>query len=518
MSKKVMRAIQILSGVYTGQGHLWEYLWVSNQMKLAESWGYQSMLAHAWQNMPPPSSATVEVVSGLMREVRGLGVQGVPAEYGGAKFERVVKVLHETGDVAKATALVLAKELVERYIRPMSTQLGSGGSGKGLGKLEDRLRELVGFAAKVLASEFPLPRSAIPEGAMHGEYAVVGDYVIVKDPFNPKVKMDKQVPKEVLDDKDLIEMLITWLDHHGMDVFYRWLVASPGDAVFYKSVSLGLVPGALVLLALYGLGIDPNQLNWEGLINELNRLDEEISRVKAQIKGAKDKNEKAKLKEELERLKSEHEGVLDALITWANAIEALKLVLQKEEWKIVYNSLPKKLRDFIDTAKDPRDSFEEFLKGDVSKIMGVVDKERRRAGKGWVSVDDVGEARERLRRYIPMLDKLIEPIMAKLINEASEGVGAVLNRLGAALDGGLLVGARQSAESTRGMLGQALDRLRSGDLGGAINILRGAIEDLRDVAIKEDGGWVDELVSAVGRLNEVINQLAVLVALNKLVK
>jgi len=91
------------------------------------------MLAHAWQNMPPPSSATVEVVSGLMREVRGLGVQGVPAEYGGAKFERVVKVLHETGDVAKATALVLAKELVERYIRPMSTQLGSGGSGKGAG-------------------------------------------------------------------------------------------------------------------------------------------------------------------------------------------------------------------------------------------------------------------------------------------------------------------------------------------------------------------------------------------------
>jgi hypothetical protein len=150
--------------------------------------------------------------------------------------------------------------------------------------------------------------------------------------------------------------------------------------------------------------------------------------------------------------------------------------------------------------------------------MGVVDKERRRAGKGWVSVDDVGEARERLRRYIPMLDKLIEPTMAKLINEASEGVSAVLNRLGAALDGGLLVGARQSAESARGMLGQALDRLRGGDLGGAINTLRGAIEDLRDVAIKEDGGWVDELVSAVGRLNEVVNKLAVLNALNKLVK
>jgi len=60
--------------------------------------------------------------------------------------------------------------------------------------------------------------------------------------------------------------------------------------------------------------------------------------------------------------------------------------------------------------------------------------------------------------------------------------------------------------------------LRGGDLDNAINTLRVAIEDLRDVAIKEVGGWVDELVSDVGRLNEVINQLAVLNALNKLVK
>jgi hypothetical protein len=59
----------------------------------------------------------------------------------------------------------------------------------------------------------------------------------------------------------------------------------------------------------------------------------------------------------------------------------------------------------------------------------------RRAGEDWVDVDDVGEARERLRRYIPMLDKLIEPAMAGLINEVAEGVNAVLNRLGAALGG-----------------------------------------------------------------------------------
>ena len=78
--------------------------------------------------------------------------------------------------------------------------------------------------------------------------------------------------------------------------------------------------------------------------------------------------------------------------------------------------------------------------------------------------------------------------------------------------------AGQSAESARGLLEQALDRLRGGDLDNAINTLRVAIEDLRDVAIKEVGGWVDELVSDVDRLNEVVNKLAVLNALNKLVK
>jgi len=80
------------------------------------------------------------------------------------------------------------------------------------------------------------------------------------------------------------------------------------------------------------------------------------------------------------------------------------------------------------------------------------------------------------------------------------------------------VSAGQSAESARGLLEQALDRLRGGDLDNAINTLRVAIEDLRDVAIKEVGGWVDELVSDVDRLNEVVNKLAVLNALNKLVK
>jgi len=70
----------------------------------------------------------------------------------------------------------------------------------------------------------------------------------------------------------------------------------------------------------------------------------------------------------------------------------------------------------------------------------------------------------------------------------------------------------------RGLLGQALNRLGGGDLDGAINAARSAIEDLRDAAIKEGGAWVDGVLSDVGRLNELVNKLAVLNALSKLAK
>jgi tetratricopeptide (TPR) repeat protein len=454
-------------------------------------------------------------------------------KYENTEFGKVPRRLYETGERSKAAALILARELNERYINPIKAQLGSvreelGSKGsmrstrklkKELDKLENKLRELVEFVTRVMASEFPLPKDVVPEHVMYSKYEVVGDYVVVEEPFDLGLRLDLQLPKEVLDDEELPKIAALWVVHHYADRFYAWLMMKPGDAILYNSIYFtGWVPGAVVLSALYGLGIDPNQLNWEGLINELNRLDEEISRVKAQLRETEDKGEKAKLKEELERLKDEREGLLDALITWADAIKTLKLALQKEEWKIAYNSLPELLRNLIGKARDPRDSFEIFLKKDGLKILGVVDKERRRAGKDWVSVDDVGEARERLRKYIPMLDKLIEPVMTELINEVNTATDAILNRLGMALDEGLLVNARQSAESARNTLEQALDRLRSGDLDNAINAIKVSIEDLRDVAIKEYGEWVDELVSAVGILNEEINQLAVLNALNKLVK
>jgi uncharacterized protein YaaN involved in tellurite resistance len=217
-------------------------------------------------------------------------------------------------------------------------------------------------------------------------------------------------------------------------------------------------------------------------------------------------------------LKNEHEEVLKALFTWANAMETLRLTLPKEEWKRIYEVLPKKLRDFVDVAKDPNGSFEEFLEKDGSKIARVIDKERRKTSNIWVGVEDVEEARERLRRYIPMLDKLIEPVMVELINEVTEKVSAILNKLGMALNGGLLVNAGQNAESARNTLEQALNELRSGDLDYAINALRKAVEDLREIVIKESGEWVDELVSNVGKLNEIITQLSVLSALDRLIK
>jgi hypothetical protein len=104
-----------------------------------------------------------------------------------------------------------------------------------------------------------------------------------------------------------------------------------------------------------------------------------------------------------------------------------------------------------------------------------------------------------------MLGKLIEPVMAGLINEVNTAINTILNKL---------VG----AESARDLLGQALNRLGGGDLDGAINAAKAAIEDLRDAAIKEGGEWVDGLLSDVGRLNELVNKLAVLNALNRLVK
>jgi hypothetical protein len=408
-------------------------------------------------------------------------------------------------EVEAARYFIAVKYHVDEVVREFTRELGID---KRLSELEGKLRELEEFARKAIASEFPMSKDRITRPGLFGNYEEVGDRIIVKEPFSRELRLDWQLPKEVLNDEGLSKTTTLWVVHHYADRFYNWLTDKPGDAILHNSIYTGWVPGALVLSALYGLGIDPVRLNWEGLLDELERLDEGISRVKAELKEARDDATKAKLKEELNRLKSEHEGLLRALITWANAVEALRLALPREEWEGIYEKLPKKLRDFVDTARDPRDSFESFLKKDGLKIMGLVDREGRRAGER-VSVDEIREAMELLRNHLPMLDRLIEPVMGEVIDALTNEVNYLLNELG----GGSLTSTRLSALSARSMLELAKKELEGGDLNNAINHLWRAVDDLREV-VKER----EELARDVGRLDELTKQLNALRALGRLVK
>jgi len=78
------------------------------------------------------------------------------------------------------------------------------------------------------------------------------------------------------------------------------------------------------------------------------------------------------------RLKEGYENTLRALFHWANAFNAFLSTLPSEERERIYENLPNKLRDFIDTAKDPRDAYEAYVKGVALKIEGM----KRRMGGG----------------------------------------------------------------------------------------------------------------------------------------
>jgi len=408
-------------------------------------------------------------------------------------------------EVEAARYLIAVKYHVDEVVREFTGELGID---KKLGELEGKLRELEEFARKAIASEFPMPRERVARPELFGGYEVVGGRIIVREPFSRELRLDWQLPKEVLNDEELSRAATLWVVQHYADRFYNWLTDKPGDAILHNSIYTGWIPGALVLSALHGLGIDPSRLNWGGLLDNLDRLDEEINKVKAQIKETKDDATKAKLNEELNRLKSEHEEVLRALFAWADAIGALRLALPREEWEGIYEELPRKLRDFVVTARDPRDSFETFLKKDGLKIMGLVDREGRRAGER-VSVDEIREAMELLRKHVPMLDKLIEPVMGEVIDRLTNEVNYILDELGRAS----LTSTRLSVLSARSMLELAKKELEGGDLNNAINHLWRAINDLREITKERE-----ELARDVGRLDELTKQLNALRALDRLVK
>jgi len=406
-------------------------------------------------------------------------------------------------EVEAARYLIAVKHHADEVMRKFTRELGID---KKMDELEGKLRELEEFARKAIASEFPMPKDRITRPGLFGDYEVVGGRIIVREPFSRELRLDWQLPREVLNDEELSRAATLWVVQHYADRFYNWLTDKPGDAILHNSIYTGWVPGAVVLTALHSLGIDPRRLDWGGLLDNLEKLDEEINKVKAQIKEAKDENTKAKLKEELNRLKSEREAVLKALFTWADAIGALKLALPREEWEGIYEKLPKKLRDFVDTARDPRDSFESFLKKDGLKIMGLVDREGRRAGER-VSVDEIREAMELLRNHLPMLDKLIEPIEGEVIDKLINEVNYLLNELGRIS----LTSTRLSVLSARSMLELAKKELEGGDLNNAINHLWRAINDLREITKERE-----ELARDVGRLDELVKQLDVIRALAKL--
>jgi hypothetical protein len=422
-------------------------------------------------------------------------------------------------EVEAARYAVALRHHADEVVREFARELGID---KRLSELEGSLRELEDFVRKVIASEFPIPKDRVanPNLIRGAEVVRVGnrEYVVVREPFSRELTLDWQLPKEILNDEELTRITGLWVIHHYADRFYNWLARRPGDAIFYNSVYSGWVPGAVVLAALHGLGIGIDRLDWGGLLDHLERLDERISRVKAQLREARDEATKARLSEELKKLKDEREGALKALITWADAIEALKLALPRGEWEEIYRNLPKKLRDFIDTAKDPRDSFEAFLKGsglkmgDGLKILAILNKEGRKAGRR-LGVDEVKEAVELLRKHLPMLEKLIGPVKAEVANAVIKSVNNMISVLDAGLSNSSFANTELSARSAKNMLELAKKELEGGDINNAVTHLRRAVEDLREVAREREG-----LTHEVGRLDELVRQLEALNALDRLMR
>jgi hypothetical protein len=193
------------------------------------------------------------------------------------------------------------------------------------------------------------------------------------------------------------------------------------------------------------------------------------------------------------------------LFHWANAFNAFLSTLPSEEREEIYKNLPNKLRDYIDTAKDPRDVYEAYVKGVALKIEGM----KRRMGRageggeeegGWVRIDDVAEMRELIRNRLPMLDALIEPVRTELIDALTRRVSDLINELG-------------NDQLVRNMLEQARQDLSDGNLDNAVRQLRNAIENLRQVARERE-----DLVMDVRRLDALVKQLEALNALMRLMR
>jgi vacuolar-type H+-ATPase subunit I/STV1 len=355
-----------------------------------------------------------------------------------------------------------------------------------------------------------MPRERITNPELFGEFREVGGgRVVLREPLNMDVRIDLQLPKEILGDEELSKLTTAWLVNYYADRWHGWFIRSPADAIYYTSLYKALTPEAEALNTLHAVGIDPARLDWGGLLDERERIEERMNDLRSRIKEAKDEGEKAKLREELNELRERHKEVLRALFHWANAFNAFLSTLPSEERERIYENLPNKLRDYIDTARDPRDVYEAYVKGVALKIEGMKREMSRRSGRrsgegeeegGWVRIDDVAEMRGLIRGRLPMLDRLIEPVRAELIDALTGRVGDLISELG-------------NDQLVRNMLEQARQDLSDGNLDNAVRQLRNAIEDLRQVA--REG---EELAMDVRRLDELVRQLEVINALARLTR
>jgi len=390
-----------------------------------------------------------------------------------------------------------ADEVVREFAREL-------GIDKVISEIEREIKELGDFVRRVTMSTLPMPRERITNPELLGEFRDVGGgRVVLREPLDLNIRIDLQTPKEILKDPELSQLFTAWLVNYYADRWHGWFIRSPGDAIYYTSLYKALTPEAEALNTLHASGIDPARLDWGGLLDEKERLEEGMDRVRAQLRETKDEATKAKLREELNELKREYENTLKALFHWANAFNAFLSTLPSEERERIYENLPNKLRDFIDTARDPRDVYEAYVKGIALKIEGM----KRRMGRageggeeGWVSIDDVAEMRELIRGRLPMLDELIEPVRTELIDATTRRINELINELG-------------NDQLMRNILEQARQDLSNGNLDNAIRQLRDTIENLRRAT-----GEMEELAMDVRGLDELTRQLEVINALTRLAR
>jgi hypothetical protein len=245
-------------------------------------------------------------------------------------------------EIEAARYIVAARHHAGEVVKEFAEKLGIT---EELGKIDAKIKELGEFVRRVTMSTLPMPRERITNPELFGEFREVGGgRVVLREPLNMDIRIDLQLPKEILGDEELSKLTTAWLVNYYADRWHGWFIRSPADAIYYTSLYKALTPEAEVLAILFASGIDPARLDWGGLLDELDRLEERMDRVKAQLRESKDEGEKAKLREELNELRERHEGVLRTLFHWANAFNAFLSTLPSEERERIYENLPNKLR------------------------------------------------------------------------------------------------------------------------------------------------------------------------------